>query len=235
MLSLTALILSLMKEVEAAEFSSQLPLLDSLDDDNINPKDLELNGVVDLFMRDGRHYTLNDPGQTIVIAGMGPSAWLQIVPARMAELQRFQQDALASFAQGPVTNPTSTGGGGSSSSPDLLLLQQGLQLQPINFDAPIAPHNSLNLTTAALSVVGPPVSDIFITGPVVRTIDVAPVVDQSNFKIGEIVTITDNQPSDTVVPYVPGTGTIGSAVDPSGAPAGINLASLVRSTRKPVR
>jgi hypothetical protein len=31
--------LLLMKEVEAAEFSSQRPLLDSLDDDKINPKD----------------------------------------------------------------------------------------------------------------------------------------------------------------------------------------------------
>ena len=50
MLSLTALIFSLVKEVEAAQ-SSHLPLSDSLDDDNISPKDLQLNGVVDLLMK----------------------------------------------------------------------------------------------------------------------------------------------------------------------------------------
>ena len=42
MLSLTALIFSVMKEVEAAEFSSQRPVSDLLDDDNIKPKDLRL-------------------------------------------------------------------------------------------------------------------------------------------------------------------------------------------------
>jgi fibronectin-binding autotransporter adhesin len=60
MLSLTGLIFSVMKEVQAVE-SSHRPLSDSLDDDNIKPKDLQLNGVVELFMRDGRHYTLDDP------------------------------------------------------------------------------------------------------------------------------------------------------------------------------
>src|SRR6266478_7147186 len=72
MMSLTALIFSLMKEVQAAEFSPQRPLLDSLDDGSINPKDLQLNGTIELFMRDGRHYTLDDPSQTIVISGSGP-------------------------------------------------------------------------------------------------------------------------------------------------------------------
>src|SRR6476661_5369164 len=44
MLSLTALIFSVMNEVRAAEFSSQRPL-DSLDDATIKPKDLQLNGT----------------------------------------------------------------------------------------------------------------------------------------------------------------------------------------------
>jgi hypothetical protein len=111
MLSLTALIFSVMKEVQAAEFSSQRPLLDTLDDDNIKPKDLQLNGVVELFMRDGRHYTLSDPEQTIVISGSGSISVVTNSPTRMEELQKFQQDALASYALGTVTGPTSTGGG----------------------------------------------------------------------------------------------------------------------------
>jgi VCBS repeat-containing protein len=144
MLSLTALIFSVMKEVQAAEFSSQRPLSDSLDDDNINPKDLQLNGVVELFMKDGRHYSLDDPLQTVVVGGNGSISVVTNSATRMAELQKYQQDALASYALGTVTGPTSTGGGGSSTPPSLLLSPQGLQ--PINFEQP-APQNSPSVTT----------------------------------------------------------------------------------------
>src|SRR5258708_7366276 len=141
---ITALIFSVMKEVQAAEFSSQRPLSDSLDDDNINPKDLQLNGVVELFLRDGRHYTLDDPLQTFVVSGSGSISVVTNSATRMMELQKYQQDALASYALGTVTGPTSTGGGGSSTPPSLLLSPQGLQ--PINFEQP-APHESPTLTT----------------------------------------------------------------------------------------
>ena len=142
-LSLTALIFCVLKEVQAAEFSSQRPLLDSLDDDKINPKDLQLNGVVELFMRDGRHYTLDDPSQTVVINGSGSISAVTNSPARMEELQRFQQEALAAYALGTITGPTSTGGGGSPqpfSTPE--------ELQPINFQIDqSAPQNSGRTTT----------------------------------------------------------------------------------------
>src|SRR5258706_235305 len=105
MLSLTALIFSVLKEVQAAEFSSHRPLLDSLDDDNIKPKDLELNGVIELFLRDGRHYILDDPGKTFVIGGSGSISLVTNSAARMAELRTFQQDALASYGQGFDANP----------------------------------------------------------------------------------------------------------------------------------
>ena len=105
MLSLTALIFSVMKEVEAAEFSSQRPLLDSLDDDNIKPKDLQLNGTVELFMKDGRHFTLDDPSQTVVISGTGSVSVVTNSAARMAELQKFQQAALAAYAQNTDAAP----------------------------------------------------------------------------------------------------------------------------------
>src|SRR5258706_694907 len=105
MLSLTALIFSVLKEVQAAEFSSHRPLLDSLDDDNIKPKDLELSGVIELFLRDGRHYILDDPGKTFVIGGSGSISLVTNSAARMAELRTFQQDALASYGQGFDANP----------------------------------------------------------------------------------------------------------------------------------
>ena len=157
MLSLTALIFSLMKEVQAAEFSSQRPLLDSLDDDNIKPKDLQLNGTIELFTRDGRHYTLDDPSQTIVISGSGSISVVTNSATQMAELQRFQQEALAAYTLG--TGPTSTGGGGSSTPPSLLLSPDGLQ--PINFiePPPTVLNNSPNITTATLSVVGSSVTE----------------------------------------------------------------------------
>ena len=176
MLSLTALIFSVMKEVQAAEFSSQRPLLDSLDDDKINPKDLQLNGVIELFMKDGRHYTLDDPEQTIVITGSGSISVATNSPTRMQELQRFQQDALASYALGTVTGPTSTGGGGSSTSPSLLLSPQGLQgLQPINFhvDQP-AQQNSLSPTTHSAADL--PVEPLVLSKPSPPPVPTVPVL-----------------------------------------------------------
>src|SRR6266403_163099 len=100
MLSLTALIFSVLKEVHAAESSSHRPLSDSLDDDNIKPKDLDLNGVIELTTRDGRHYFVDDPEKTFVIGGSGSISLVTNSAARMAELRTFQQAALASYAQG---------------------------------------------------------------------------------------------------------------------------------------
>src|SRR5205814_1827063 len=91
-----------------------------------------------LFMKDGRHYTLDDPSQTVVINGSGSVSVVANSPARMEELQKFQQEALASYALGSFTGPTSTGGGGSAppfSSEEFP--------QPINFiqtDTPATPQ-----------------------------------------------------------------------------------------------
>ena len=147
-LSLTALIFSVLKEVHAAEFSSQRPLLDSLDDDNIKPKDLQLNGTIELFMKDGRHFTLDDPSQTIVINGSGSVSVVTNSAQRMAELQKFQQDAVAAYAQNPNA-ANSRGGGGSSTPPPELLPPQGVQ--PINFDQPV-PQNLRSATTQSAFV-----------------------------------------------------------------------------------
>ncbi len=198
MLSLTALIFSVMKEVQAAESSSQGPLLDSLDDDNINPKDLQLNGTIELFMKDGGHYTLDDPSQTIVINGSGSVSVATNSATRMAELQRYQQDALASYALGITIGPTSTGGGGSSTPPSLLLSPQGLQ--PINFDQ-LAPQDFRSTTTQSAVVTPavildsplppkpcapPPVLTLAVITPMVgnSTVNTADTLNASGASIG---------------------------------------------------
>src|SRR5439155_22890764 len=59
----------------------------------------------ELFLRDGRHYTLDDPGQTFVIGGSGSISLVTNSAARMEELRTFQQNALASYGQGFDANP----------------------------------------------------------------------------------------------------------------------------------
>ena len=178
MLSLTALIFSVMKEVDAAEFSSQRPLLDSLDDDTIKPKDLQLNGTIELFMKDGRHLTLDDPSQTIVISGSGSVSVATNSAARMAELQKFQQEALAAYALGTITGPTSRGGSGSSTPPSLFLSPQGLQ--PINFDQPV-PQILRSATTQSAFVSPATLFEVLPTKPPVLTLAViTPMVGNSS-------------------------------------------------------
>ena len=83
------------------------------------------------------------------LAGVGLISVVTNSATRMAELQRFQQEAVAAYALGTNTGPTSTGGGGSSTPPSLLLSPQGLQ--PINFDQPV-PQNLRSATTQSASV-----------------------------------------------------------------------------------
>lgn len=121
MLWLTALTFSLMKEVRAAD-----PNVTFLDDGNITYKDLE-HGVFELVTKEAipRHILVEDPGQTIVLRPVGSSMSVNQVtnsPARMAELQAAQQDALAVSERG-------VGSTGSSTPPGI----ESLPIQPINF------------------------------------------------------------------------------------------------------
>ncbi len=131
MLTLTALIFSVIKEAQAA--SSDVTFLD---DGKIEYTDLE-HGVFELVTRDGRHIIVDNPGETIVLSRTGSVTVVTNSDTRMAELQEAQQDALATYALGTNAAPTSTGASGSSTSPSLLLPSQGLQ--PINFIQPDAP------------------------------------------------------------------------------------------------
>ena len=121
MLWLTALTFLLGKEVQAAD-----PNVTLLDDDSITYKDLA-HGAFELVTKEviPRHFLVEDPGQTVVLRPQGSSVSLSQTtnsPARMAELQAAQQDALATFEKG-------LGSTGSSTPPSL----ETLPVEPINF------------------------------------------------------------------------------------------------------
>ena len=121
MLWLTALAFALGKQVQAAD-----PDVTILDDGNITYKDLE-HGAFELITKEviPRYLLVEDPGQTIVLRSQGSSVSVSQStnsPARMAELQAAQQEALATFEKG-------LGSTGSSTPPAL----EPLPVQPINF------------------------------------------------------------------------------------------------------
>ena len=115
----------------------------------------------------------------------------------MAELQKFQQEALAAYALGTNTGPTSRGGGGSSTPPSLLLSPQGLQ--PINFDQPV-PQNLRSATTQSASVSPtilleapvpskPPVLTLAVITPMVgnSTVNTANTLNASGASTGLVI------------------------------------------------
>jgi VCBS repeat-containing protein len=121
MLWLTALTFSLVKEVRAAD-----PNVTFLDDGNITYKDLE-HGAFELITKEviPRRFLVEDPGQTVILRSQGSSVSISQStnsPARMAELEAAQQEALATFEKG-------LGSTGSSTPPTL----ERLPVQPINF------------------------------------------------------------------------------------------------------
>ena len=124
MLWLTALTFSLVNKAQAAD-----PGVTYLDDGNITYKDLE-HGAFELVTKEviPRHFLVEDPGQTVILRTQGSSVSVSQStnsPARMAELQAAQQEALATYEKG-------LGSTGSSTPPAL----EPLPVQPINFIQP---------------------------------------------------------------------------------------------------
>ena len=126
MLSLTALLFSMIKEVKAAD-----PNVTFLDDDTITYKDLA-HGAFELVTKEPipRHIIVEDPGETIVLKKIGSSISVNQVTntaAHMEELRAAQQDALANLEG---RDPHGSG------TPPFVKSQP---LQPINFIPPEAP------------------------------------------------------------------------------------------------
>ena len=132
MLWLTALTFSLVNKVQAAD-----PGVTYLDDGNITYKDLE-HGAFELVTKEADPSTLprrgsrtdRHPAYAGVLGQRQPST---NSPARMAELQAAQQEALATYEKG-------LGSTGSSTPPAL----ESLPVQPINFIQPDGSRPSKN-------------------------------------------------------------------------------------------
>ncbi|WP_445216481.1 VCBS domain-containing protein [Bradyrhizobium sp. Pa8] len=145
MLSLTALLFSMIKEVRAAD-----PNATFLDDDTITYKDFA-HGAFELTTKEStpRHIIVEDPGQTVVLSKVGSGLTVNQLdnsPTRMEELRVAQQEALENLSKGFGKN-------GSGTPPFV----ESLPLEPINFIAPAAP-NAL-----------PPLQPIIVTVPDIIT------------------------------------------------------------------
>jgi VCBS repeat-containing protein len=152
MLSLAALIFSMMKDAQAAD-----PDVTFLDDDSITYKDLA-HGAFELITKEAipRHIIVEDPGETIVLSRRGSSVSVTPVAnslTRMEELRAAQQDVLANF--------TKELGPNGSSSP--LFDKSLLPLQPINFTQPDAPATQKSLAPLEGTFISVP--DIFFIHP----------------------------------------------------------------------
>ena len=152
MLSLTALIFSMMKEVQAAD-----PNATFLDDDSIGYKDLE-HGKFELVTKEAipRHIIVEDPGETIVLNKIGSSVSVNQVansPTRMAELQEVQQEALATYAKGlgPSGSSTPSSSNRCQCNPSILLRRATTAAQTL-----LAPLPSMGVLVPEIIIVHPP-------------------------------------------------------------------------------
>ncbi|WP_080751899.1 VCBS domain-containing protein [Bradyrhizobium japonicum] len=154
MLSLTALLFSMIKEVRAAD-----PNATFLDDDTITYKDFA-HGTFELTTKEStpRHIIVEDPGQTVVLSKVGSGLTVNQLdnsPTRMEELRVAQQEALENLSKGFGKN-------GSGTPPFV----ESLPLEPINFIAPSAP--------SAL----PPLQPIIVTVPdIITTVRTPPILN----------------------------------------------------------
>ena len=186
-------------------------------------------------------YSLNDPnvaigevnaaGQVTSVNGSGDtftSPAPPLSPIAQDIIQHTWELYFPNYVP-PNPNPRGTGPNGStpanpvpgSSNPNPLKFTPSPDLPP---DHP---------TTVPISLpdnnpFGQP-TVIPVTITVFPTINVTPVpvVNKAAFLIGDQVTISDSNPSDTLVPYVPGTAKIISVVGPANGPSQADLEKLL--------
>src|SRR5262245_17514490 len=123
-LTFAALTFSLMDEVQAASWPDPL-----FDEDAVAYKDFPHGSYEITMKKDGRVIMHNDPGETIVVDPTGDVTRIPNSSSRMAELQGFQQAALATLSQG--MGQGAAPGGSITPTFDI-----PLQLQPINLRGP---------------------------------------------------------------------------------------------------
>jgi Cadherin-like/FecR protein len=172
--------------------------------------------------------TVNQAGLVTSVPGSGIPSQSQAPPLTPAEINIIQEAFKQYFPNYVPPNPQGTGGPGStpanpvpgSSNPD-----------PLKFIEPDLPVGQPKTVPIKLPGDTPDLSPIIIpvTFTVLKAVDVSPVVNKASFSIADQVTIQDTNPSDTLVPYVPGTAKIlsVSVVGPGNVPAGLDPATLL--------
>ena len=182
-LTLAALTFAAIKESEAASRHDAF-----LDDGTITYKDLA-HGTFEIVTRDGRVIIADDPGETIVVDPTGSVARIPNSASRMAELQQFQQNALATLSLGEQQGAAP--GGSSTQQFDI-----PVQLQPINFGQPSNGPAPEAATTTHVTAV----SSGFIEVPQLKPPDVIPVLapDAGLHTVIEATNTTGSTHADTV-------------------------------------
>ncbi len=174
--------------------------------------------------------TVNAAGVVSIVNAAGNLSTQAAPPLSLAAQEIIGQTFQTYFQSSPNNpNPRSNGPPGSTPPSPPPEGKPG-DTSPIKFDTgtPTTVTIPVNLpapTPTNPNAINPIPTQIPVTITVLKSIDVTPVVDTPSFNIGSQVTITDSIPSDTILPYVPGTAKILSVTGP--APAGTNLASLV--------
>ncbi|EHR01378.1 VCBS domain-containing protein [Bradyrhizobium sp. WSM471] len=162
--------------------------------------------------------TVNQAGQMIQISGGNVSVSNALLSP---EVQKLISDVFSLKFSANSDNTRLTTNFTDTVTPDSRGLAMngagGLAGIP-NFNFTIAPEK-----TAVFNQTG----DLFIPFISIKSVDVISASDKASFTIADQVIITDSNPADVLVPYVPGTATIKSVSGPSTAPPGADLAKLL--------
>jgi VCBS repeat-containing protein len=175
--------------------------------------------------------TYSNPVATINQAGLVTSYNIngQLTVTQLAQIApevKQVTDFVLGLGSQSNPNPQSNGPGGSGVTPDgatpkdtspIKDIPGGVPtplLVPINVPDPDHPGATIEQL-------------VKVNVTVLKTVDVAPVVDKASFDIAAQVTITDSNPADVLTPYVPGSAQVQAVTAPAYAPAGIDLKNFV--------
>jgi hypothetical protein len=173
--------------------------------------------------------TVNRAGHVTSVNGVGDISQSQ---ASLTAGEKALIDlTFGQFFQNYVPNPNPQGTGPNGSTP-ANPVPGGSNPDPLKLfipDLPVGQPKTIPINSHPDDTPGAPFTPIQVTITVLKTIDVTPVVNQTSFTIADQVKIQDSNPSDHLVPYVPGTAKIlsVSVVGPAHVPAGLDLATLL--------
>jgi VCBS repeat-containing protein len=224
----TAVLVEIGFDVQVTDPNSTTPLSIPVKFQVLREKDGTV-GSYFLYANDDLTYsnpiaTINQAGQVTSYSANG-----QITVAQLAQLApevKQVTDFVLGLGSQSNPNPQSNGPGGSGVTPDPGTPKDTTPLKDVPVGVPTPLLIPINVPDA--SNPGVTIEQLFkVNVTVLKTVDVAPVVDKASFDIAAQVTITDSNPADVLTPYVPGSAQVQSVTAPAYAPAGIDLKNFV--------